>query len=211
MSLNRIALTLSTLALFCLAGCRGHENIAAKRNSSNSTATTPTATAAPPPVAAAPVAAKTSGVASVEASSAPAAKSTSVKKAAPEAYTPNQTQWLDFPKLPGVKYAVYDGDPTLNSIYTMRLRFPDGYKIPPHFHPRIERITVISGTLNVGSGDVFNQNATVAVPAGGFIAMGADMHYYCWTRGDTIIQLTGIGPWEIRYVNPKDVPALKRN
>ena len=33
-----------------------------------------------------------------------------------------------------------------------RLKFPANYKVPPHWHPGIEHITIISGTLNMGIG-----------------------------------------------------------
>ena len=34
--------------------------------------------------------------------------------------------------------------------FTMRVLLPDGYSIPPHIHPAVEHITVISGTFNFG-------------------------------------------------------------
>jgi hypothetical protein len=40
---------------------------------------------------------------------------------------------------------------------------PDGYRVPPHTHPKTERVTVISGTFNIGMGDKFDEKATKAM------------------------------------------------
>jgi hypothetical protein len=32
------------------------------------------------------------------------------------------------------------------------------------------------------------------------------MAHFGWTTGETIIQLNGMGPWTIQYINPKDDP-----
>lgn len=50
----------------------------------------------------------------------------------------------------------------------MRLKLPDGYRIPPHVHPKPERITVVSGTFNIGMGDTFDASKGAAMPAGTF-------------------------------------------
>ena len=51
---------------------------------------------------------------------------------------------------PGSKMAVLDGDPAKEGSFTVRLKAPAGYKVMPHTHPIAERVTVISGTLDVG-------------------------------------------------------------
>jgi len=88
----------------------------------------------------------------------------------------------------------------------MRLRFPDGYKIAPHTHPKIEHVTVISGTFNLGTGEVFDQAASQAMPAGTFGFWPAGMKHFAWAKGETIVQVHGVGPWGIEYVNPADDP-----
>ncbi len=61
------------------------------------------------------------------------------------------------PFLPaGVELVVLDGDPTQAGRFTLRLRMPAGYELPAHWHPRQEDLTVISGSLNVGMGDVLD-------------------------------------------------------
>jgi quercetin dioxygenase-like cupin family protein len=114
------------------------------------------------------------------------------------------------PSLPsGAKVAVLEGDPTKEGPFTMRLMFPDGYKIPPHTHPKTERVTVISGMLNLGMGEKFDESAGHQLPAGTFGFWPAGMKHFAWASGETIIQLHGIGPWVINYLNPADDPRKK--
>jgi hypothetical protein len=123
-----------------------------------------------------------------------------------------EIQWKDGPaSLPaGAKIAVLEGDPTKDGFFTMRLWFPDGFKVQPHWHPRIEHVTVISGTLNIGMGDKFDQAVTRAMPAGTFGFWPPQMHHFAWAKGETVIQLHGIGPWMINYLNPADDPRNVR-
>lgn len=106
----------------------------------------------------------------------------------------------------GAEFAVLEGDPTTAGPFVMRLRLPDGYRIPPHTHPRTERVTVISGTLHLGTGAAFDADATEPLAVGGYFAMQPGMRHYVWADGETEIQLNGIGPWEIDYINPADDP-----
>ena len=73
--------------------------------------------------------------------------------------TPQSIKWGPAPAvLPtGARAAVLDGDPTKDGPFTLRLMFPPGYRIPPHFHPADEHVTVISGNLDVGMGDHFDR------------------------------------------------------
>lgn len=113
---------------------------------------------------------------------------------------PSQIKWQDGPASlpPGAKFAVLEGDPAKEGFFTMRLWMPDGYKIPPHIHPKIEHVTVISGAFNFGMGEKFDQTATQEMPAG--------MKDFAWARGETVVQVHGIGPWKIEYLNPADDP-----
>lgn len=123
-------------------------------------------------------------------------------------YPTTDIQWKDGPaSLPvGAKFAVLEGDPAKEGFFTMRLWLPDGFKIPPHWHPKVEHVTVISGTFNLGMGDKFDQAATREMPAGTFGFWPAEMKHFAWVKGDTVLQLHGTGPWVITYVNPADDP-----
>ncbi len=83
---------------------------------------------------------------------------------------------------------------------------PDGYRIPPHTHPKTERITVISGEFNIGMGDKFDETKTKPMTAGTYGFWPAGMKHFVWAKGETIIQLHGMGPWLLKYVNPEDDP-----
>lgn len=123
-------------------------------------------------------------------------------------YTPSQMPWKPGPaSLPaGAQVAVLEGDPAKSGFFTLRLRLPDGYKIPPHWHPKVEHVTVISGTFNLGMGSKFDQNATREMPAGTFGFWPAGMNHFAWAKGETVLQLHGFGPWSIHYINPADDP-----
>jgi hypothetical protein len=129
-------------------------------------------------------------------------------------HSPAEIKWKDGPGSlpPGAKFAVLEGDPSKEGPFLMRLWLPDGMKIQPHWHPKVERITVISGTFNLGMGEKFDQAATRAMPAGTYGFWAADMRHFAWAKGDTVLQLHGIGPWSITYVNPADDPRnAKKN
>jgi quercetin dioxygenase-like cupin family protein len=123
---------------------------------------------------------------------------------------PDKLEWKDTPALPpGAKVAVLEGDPTKEGYFAMRLRLPDGYRIPPHFHPCPERVTVLSGTFHLGTGDTFDPSKTQPLPAGTYWSMPPNMHHYAKAESETIVQITTIGPWGITYVNPSDDPRKK--
>lgn len=135
----------------------------------------------------------------------------------PDASTMNlypmaEIQWKDGPPslAAGAKVAVLEGDPSKEGFFTMRLWLPDGFKIQPHWHPKVEHVTVISGTFNIGMGDKFDQAATREMPAGTFGFWPAEMKHFAWTKGDTVLQIHGTGPWMINYVNPSDDPRKSK-
>ena len=127
-------------------------------------------------------------------------------------YTPSEVPWRDGPEsLPaGAKVAVLEGDPSKDGFFTMRLLLPDGYRVAPHWHPKVERLTIISGTLNLGTGDRFDAAATKALPAGTYSSMPPKMTHFAWATGETVLQLSSIGPWQVIYVDPSDDPRLGR-
>lgn len=117
-------------------------------------------------------------------------------------------QWKDGPpSLPaGSKVAVLEGDPTKEGPFTMRLKLPDGYRIPPHTHPKTERLTVLSWTFRLGMGGQFDEKALRTMPAGTYGYWPAGMQHFVQVQGETVVQLHGMGPWQIVYVNPADDP-----
>jgi quercetin dioxygenase-like cupin family protein len=91
--------------------------------------------------------------------------------------------------------------------YTVRLKLPDGYKFPPHTHPHRENVTVISGTLKIGMGDQFDDSKLTALPAGSFAYVDPSMHHYAAASGETVIQIHGLSPLAVNYINPADDPS----
>ena len=122
--------------------------------------------------------------------------------------SPDQLKWAPappaFPK--GAQMAVLSGDPSKEGLYVVRVKVPAGYKVPPHTHPNDENVTVISGTFNIGMGGTFNDKNGSALKAGGFAFAPKGMQHYAWFTEDSIIQLHGMGPQGIIYVNPADDP-----
>ncbi len=104
------------------------------------------------------------------------------------------------------RFAVLQGDPGSSGVYTIRLRFPAGYVIKPHFHPTDEEVTVLSGTFLVGMGDSMNMRGAQRLTAGGFITAPKDAHHFAVARAATIIQIHGEGPFAITYVKEADDP-----
>ncbi len=121
--------------------------------------------------------------------------------------TPDQLKW-DAPAAlqKGAEVAVVSGDPSKEGPYVTRLKFPAGFKIMPHTHPNTENVTVISGQFNIGTGDKFDETQLKAVKAGSFSQVPKGMSHYVKINEDTLIQLHGMGPQGIVYVNPADDP-----
>lgn len=106
----------------------------------------------------------------------------------------------------GAQMAVLQGNPAGTSLFTVRLRMPNGYKIPPHVHPTDENVTVISGTLRVGMGKTFDAKGMMTLKSGGFVVAPAQTAHFAVAQGPTIVQVHALGPFAMTYVNPADTP-----
>jgi hypothetical protein len=129
------------------------------------------------------------------------------------AFTPDSISWVEAPPVvrPGAQFAVLEGDPTGSTgDYTIRLRMPDGFRIAPHWHPKRENVTIISGTFKVGMGDQFDPNKMNAFVAGSFAYLDPNMHHYAMASGETIVQVHGQSPLQFNYVNPDDDPSKSK-
>lgn len=129
------------------------------------------------------------------------------------AFAPDQVKWGPAPPVvePSAQFAVLEGDPMASSgDYTIRLKMPSGFKIAPHWHPKRENVTVISGTFKVGMGDKFDETRMMSFPAGSFAYLDPDMHHYAMADGEVIVQVHGMSPVQFNYVNPEDDPSKKK-
>jgi ketosteroid isomerase-like protein len=122
---------------------------------------------------------------------------------------PKSLQWGPAPpSLPaGAKLAVVSGDPGTADAFVLRLQLPANYRVAPHWHPTDEHVTVLSGTFALGMGDNFDAAAAKDVPTGGYEVLPARMHHYALARTATTLQIHGIGPFVLNYVNPADDPS----
>ena len=59
-------------------------------------------------------------------------------------------------------------------------------------------------------GEKFDQSASKEMPARILGYWPAGMKHFAWARGETIVQLHGIGPWNIEYLNPADDPLKSK-
>jgi hypothetical protein len=130
----------------------------------------------------------------------------------PTVADPDKMEWKAAPPSlpPGQDRVVLQGDPSKpGSEYTFRARMPDGYRVPPHWHSVDENVTVLAGTFMMGMGEKFDESAGMTLRVGTFATMPKKVNHFVWTKGETIIQVHGIGPYTVNYVNPEDDPRRK--
>ena len=114
-------------------------------------------------------------------------------------------QWSDFQLpgfAPGIKLAVLHGDPSKKGDYTIRLRFPDNYMVPPHWHPGGEHVTILQGSFSLGMGETFDRSALKTYGPGDFLYAPAKMPHFATVKGETVVQLHGEGPFGVNLVKP---------
>ena len=103
----------------------------------------------------------------------------------------------------GMEIAVLYGDPGAeDGNYTIRLRFPDGYRFPAHYHPVAENLTVLSGTFLLAMGDDENWDVLKTYAPGAYLYIPPENPHYGGATGETVIQLHGRAPFQILLVNP---------
>jgi len=126
--------------------------------------------------------------------------------------TPDKLQWGAPPPVfpAGAQMAVVQGDPSAKGIFVVRLKAPAGYKVMPHWHPSAEYVTVLSGDFQVGMGDKWDDGKMQTLPQHSFAAVPAHHNHYAGFKTDGEIQVSGMGPFQLTYVNPSDDPSKKK-
>jgi len=110
------------------------------------------------------------------------------------------------PVIKGCDLAAVSGDPNAEGTpFVIRIRCVDGAKIPAHWHPTDENVTVLKGTFLVGMGDKFDESKLQTMNTGNFISVPKEMHHFAMSKGDTIVQVHGAGPFKVNWINPADV------
>jgi len=120
------------------------------------------------------------------------------------ALTPDEMKWQSQGALaiPGLEQANLIGDPAKPGPYTIRIRFPKGYRIPAHTHPDAREVTILSGTYATGYGERFDPAGLKVLPAGSFYTEPANVPHYIEIKEDVVLQVSGTGPSGRKYVNP---------
>jgi quercetin dioxygenase-like cupin family protein len=110
----------------------------------------------------------------------------------------------------GAQMAVVRGDPTKAGEFVLQMRFPDGYRIPPHTHPTDEHLTVLEGMFSVGMGKTEKPDSMRMLHPKDSVSMPANQPHYARSMGATVVQVRSMGPFAMVYVNPADTPPAAR-
>jgi quercetin dioxygenase-like cupin family protein len=111
---------------------------------------------------------------------------------------------------PGAQASVLLGHPGQPGPFVLRLKFPAGFVVPPHRHSKDEMVTVIAGKFGIGSGETLDRSAAQTLSAGSFVHLPAGMpHFALAIDGEVIVQINGVGPFDVTYVNASDDPRQK--
>jgi quercetin dioxygenase-like cupin family protein len=110
------------------------------------------------------------------------------------------------PALPaGVQAAVLAGDPGKPGVFTLRLKMPPGYRVPRHWHPADEAVTLVEGDLTLSMGEDGTAHDGSLSP-GDFVNLPAHMQHEASSKGGAVVQVQSTGPFEITYVDTQDDP-----
>ena len=109
---------------------------------------------------------------------------------------------------PGAQAAALLGSPAKEGPFVLRLKFPAGFVIPPHRHSQDEVVTVISGGVAVAAGEKLDR-AAKPLRAASFVHLPAGMPHFAFTTEETVVQINGMGPFDVMYIDPKDDPRKK--
>jgi quercetin dioxygenase-like cupin family protein len=107
---------------------------------------------------------------------------------------------------PGAQAAALLGSPAKAGPFVLRLKFPNGFVVPPHRHSKDEFVTVLSGGFAISSGEKLNRAGVKPLPTGSFVHLPAGMPHFAWAVGETVVQINGEGPFDVTYINPADDP-----
>jgi quercetin dioxygenase-like cupin family protein len=119
------------------------------------------------------------------------------------------------PIIKGCDLAVVAGNPDAEGQpFVVRFKCADGAKVPAHWHPTDEYLTVLKGGFLVGTGETYDETKLQTMNVGNFILMPKEMRHFAMNKGETIVQVHGMGPFKVNWVNPSDVqppdaPAAK--
>lgn len=121
-------------------------------------------------------------------------------------------KWVKAPaSLPtGAKVAMLQGDLAKSGALAFRLKLPAGSRVMPQSSPAIERIIVVSGALHLGTGQQFDSKRTIPLYQG-YAHWPSNSPFFAFTKEETVLEIQGVGPWAVKYVNSADDPMAKKH
>jgi len=115
------------------------------------------------------------------------------------AIAPDALKWT--PVGPSTLLAVLDGSPEKEGApFVIRLKLASGTRVPPHWHPVDEHLTIISGTFYMGTGEKFDESTATALTIGSYAMMPKEVRHFGWTGVETVVQIHGVGPFKTYFV-----------
>jgi hypothetical protein len=121
--------------------------------------------------------------------------------------TPDQLHWFSVPNIPKAQFAYLSGNPSKTGPYAFRVKLEPGAVLPPHYHPRDEAGTVLSGTFFTGMGSIFDKKKGHPLPQGSYAFIPRGMRHFAWVEEPTIVQVHGNGPWQLIPVGANGKPS----
>ena|SRR5690242_3099204 len=110
------------------------------------------------------------------------------------------------PIIKGCELASVSGDMNADGTpFVLRLRCAAGTKIPAHWHPTEENVTVLKGVFQVGMGEKFDASGLQTMNLGDFGSIPKEMRHFALSKTATVVQVNGMGPFKVNWVNPADV------
>ena len=110
------------------------------------------------------------------------------------------------PIIKGCDLATVEGNADVDGQpFVIRLRCADGSKVPAHWHPTDENVTVLKGTFLIGMGETFDESKLQTMNVGNFLLMPKETRHFAASKGETIVQAHGTGPFKVNWVNPSEV------
>jgi quercetin dioxygenase-like cupin family protein len=106
----------------------------------------------------------------------------------------------------GALITLVSGDPNAAAPFEVRLAFPKGYRVSPHFHSATLHIQVLEGSLKAGVGDRMDLKKVQTLSAGDTASVPANAHYYYTAPEVTILSIKTTGPFTLVYVDPTNHP-----
>jgi len=106
----------------------------------------------------------------------------------------------------GVHASIVEGDPDQDEPFTMRFKLPGKYRIEPHWTTREQRLTVLSGSIELALGERFDERKLKTYGEGSYLVIPARARYYLKCDRGSVLELRSQGPWEVNYVDRADDP-----